>query len=285
MKIAITGAAGFIGRHVLTELASQHVEIVALDQRLVQPDLYDADFEFVQLAMEDCSESTFSQIGKPDCVIHLAWGGLPNYLSLHHFQDELPLQYRFLSQLINSGLNSLVVVGTCFEYGMQSGELTETMYTQPDNPYGFAKNCLRQQLAFLQNEKPFNFSWARLFYLFGDGQAKNSLLPQLKRAVELGDSIFNMSGGEQLRDYLSIKDVAQKLVKLAMHQSNIGVVNLCSGKPISVRRLVEGWIKENDWDIQLNLGYYTYPEYEPFASWGNSSKLDHHLASLKPTNR
>jgi len=100
------------------------------------------------------------------------------------------------------------------------------------------------------------------------------LLPQLKGAVERGDRIFKMSGGEQLRDYLPIAEVAQYLASLAMTGRDNGVVNVCSGRPISVRKLVEGWIKENGWSIDLDLGHYPYPEYEPMAFWGDRSKLD-----------
>ena len=213
-------------------------------------------------------------MGRPDVLIHLAWGGLPNYKSLHHFEEELPAQYRFLKALLESGLKNLLVTGTCFEYGMQSGPLREHMESRPNNPYGFAKDMLRRQLEYLQQVRPFNLTWARLFYLYGEGQAENSLLPQLKRAVERGDRVFNMSGGEQLRDYLPITKVAQNIVSLAMTSRDNGVVNICSGKPISVRKLVEGWIKENGWSIDLNLGHYPYPEYEPMAFWGSRDKLN-----------
>jgi dTDP-6-deoxy-L-talose 4-dehydrogenase (NAD+) len=209
----------------------------------------------------------------------LAWGGLPNYRSLHHFEKELPLQYQFLSGMVRSGLSGLVIAGTCFEYGMQHGKLSEEMDTHPDNPYGLAKDMLRRQLEYLRKSQPFALTWARLFYLYGEGQAENSLLPQLKRAVEQGQSVFNMSGGEQLRDYLSVTEVAKNLVMLALRTADIGVVNISSGKPISVRKLVEAWIGENNWNIKLNLGHFPYPDYEPLAFWGDRQKLDSFLAS------
>jgi len=215
----------------------------------------------------------FDLMGKPDVLIHLAWGGLPNYKSLHHYEEELPAHYRFLKSLVESGLKNLLVTGTCFEYGMQSGPLSEHMEARPNNPYGFAKDMLRRQLEYLQQVTQFNLTWTRLFYLYGEGQAENSLLPQLKRAVERGDRIFKMSDGEQLRDYLPISEVAKLLVSLAMAGRDNGVVNVCSGKPISVRKLVEGWIRENGWSIDLNLGHYPYPDYEPMAFWGNRDKL------------
>ena len=268
MKIAVTGATGFIGRHVLTELARHDVEVIAISRHATP------GAGGMQLDIRAAADDVFEQIGRPDALIHLAWGGLPNYRSLHHFEQELPAQYRFLSNLIAAGLNNLVVVGTCFEYGMQSGPLSEELPARPDNPYGFAKDSLRRQLEYLRAAHPFNLTWARLFYLHGEGQAASSLLPLLRQAVARGDSVFNMSGGEQLRDYLPVSEVARCLVALALKRADPGVVNLCSGRPISVRRLVEGWIAENNWSIELNLGHYPYPDYEPMAFWGDRRKLD-----------
>jgi len=156
---------------------------------------------------------------------------------------------------------------------MQFGPLSESMPTRPDNPYGFAKDALRQQLEFLKSAKPFNLTWARLFYMYGDGQPGTSLYPKLKEAVLRGDKVFNMSGGEQLRDYLPAAEIARRITWLAMAGSDTSIINICSGKPISVRRLVEQWLLENNWNIELNLGYYPYPDYEPMAFWGDSSLI------------
>jgi dTDP-6-deoxy-L-talose 4-dehydrogenase (NAD+) len=162
---------------------------------------------------------------------------------------------------------------------MQSGQLSETLETRPDNPYGFAKDSLRRQLEFLQQTIQFELTWARLFYMFGDGQSEGSLWSQLKRAVERGDDTFDMSGGEQLRDFLPVSSVAKYLSELALGGRGLGIVNVCSGTPISVRRLVEGWIRDNHWTIRLNLGHFPYPDYEPMAFWGDCQKL---ITSARP---
>jgi nucleoside-diphosphate-sugar epimerase len=275
MKIAITGANGFIGQHVVAELDRRNIS-ASLVTRRPSVTLSDSlvNHHVINIDLYEYRSDAYELMGAPDVLIHLAWGGLPNYKSLHHFENELPSQFKFLKGLIESGLKNLVVTGTCFEYGMQSGSLREDFRSQPTNPYGFAKNVLRCQLEYLQQIKPFNMTWARLFYLYGDGQAENSLLPQLKRAIERKEKIFNMSGGEQLRDYLPVAQVAKYLVDLATASRDNNIVNVCSGKPISVRRLVEDWLKENDWSIELNLGYYPYPDYEPMAFWGDCHKLE-----------
>ncbi len=273
MKVAVTGANGFIGRHVVAELGRHSVTpvLVLRPSPGILPSL--TKHSIVQFDLRNTPANAFDLMGRPDVLMHLAWGGLPNYKSLHHFEEELPAQYRFLRGMVESGLKNLLVTGTCFEYGMQSGSLDEERETRPSNPYGFAKDALRRQLEFLRLERPFSLTWARLFYLYGDGQTTNSLLSQLKRAVGRGESAFDMSGGEQLRDYLHVGEVARHLVSLAMTLRNNGIVNVCSGKPVSVRSLVEGWIEENGWSIDLNLGCHSYPDYEPMAFWGNASRL------------
>lgn len=268
MKVAVTGATGFIGRHVVAELAVRAVEVVAVVRPSSTKNLALTAGKVVSLDLHEAPANALEVMGCPDVLIHLAWDGLPNYKSLHHFEAELPAQYRFLKGLIESGLQNLVVAGTCFEYGMQSGPLSVDNESRPTNPYGFAKDALRRQLKYLQSVNPYALTWARLFYLYGEGQPGTSLYPQLKSAVARGDKAFNMSGGEQLRDYLDVADAAKQIVSLALERKNHEIVNVCSGKPTSVRRLVEGWIEENGWPIILNLGYYPYPDYEPMAFWG-----------------
>ncbi len=273
MKIAMTGASGFIGRHVLTELLKQEVEIVAITRGAFPAELSRV-VRTIEVDISHPAPSCFKKIGCPEILLHLAWGGLPNYKSLHHFETELPRQYHFLKILVESGLPSLLVTGTCFEYGKQSGSLSEKMLAQPNNPYGYAKNALRLQLEFLKLANPFSLTWARLFYMYGQGQSSASLFTKLKEAVVRGDKVFNMSGGEQLRDYLPVGEIAGQIVRLAMLKRDIGVINICSGEPVSIRKLVERWLHENNWKIELNLGHYPYPDYEPMAFWGDSSRID-----------
>lgn len=271
MRIAITGASGFIGKHVINQLMRKDVEIVAVTRHREFLKDY-TDIKVIEHDIGELNENVYSKLGQPDVLIHLAWDGLPNYKSLNHYEAELPKQYIFIKHMVEAGLKSLFVTGTCFEYGMQSGCLTEDAEAKPDNPYGIAKDELRKQLEKLKTTHSFNLTWARLFYMFGEGQSKNSIYSQIKEAVARKDHVFNMSEGEQLRDYLHVSLVAEHIVNLALLQRDVGLVNIASGKPISVRNLVINWIETNGWDIDLNLGYYPYPDYEPMAFWGDNGK-------------
>ena len=99
--------------------------------------------------------------------------------------------------------------------------------------------------------------------------------------MERGEPTFAMSGGEQVRDYLPVQQVAELLVRLSTTERGSGVVNVCSGEPITVRELVERTIAERGWSIRPDLGRYPYPDYEPMRFWGDRSKLDRCLGEAK----
>ncbi len=268
MTIALTGASGFVGRHALDELISRGVPVVATYRPGYPPTRKASGLQWVEFDLATPPDDAYEQLGRPQVLLHLAWGGLPNYRSLHHIDEELPKHYSFLAGLVRQGLPALVSTGTCLEYGMQFGPLAANAPTQPVNPYGFAKDALHKQLKHLQAVYPFRLSWARLFYMYGQGQSVASLLPALEKAVADGKRTFPMSGGEQLRDYLPVSEVARRLVALALARRDSGAVNICSGEPISVRKLVESWIAENNWSITPLFGQLPYPDYEPMAFWG-----------------
>ena len=276
MKVLVTGATGFIGNYVIKELLKCSHDIIATSRNLDKAHSYEwfSQVEYIPCDLNIMQENFFQFFQQPDLLIHLAWEGLPNYKDLFHLEKNLFSNYRFLKNMIEHGLKSLVVTGTCFEYGMQSGVLSEDMETKSDNPYGLAKDTLRKFLEQLQKKIDFEFKWVRLFYMYGKGQSPNSILSQLDRALENGETIFNMSGGEQLRDYLSVEKVAEYIVKIAMQDKVNGIINCCSGEPISIRKLAENFLSEKNKSIELNLGLYPYPDYEPMAFWGNNEKLN-----------
>lgn len=275
MKVLVTGATGFIGRHVVPALLQRGHAVTALgrDEAKARALPWFARVRFVRRDIHDAPGVSVSLAGEADAMVHLAWPGLPNYKSPSHLEETLPADYRFLRSAIESGLGQLLVTGTCLEYGMQQGRLSESMHTAPIIPYAAAKDGLRKLLERLQQERRFILQWARLFYTFGPGQNPGSLLAQLDRAIEAGEPEFNMSGGEQLRDYLPVEEVAARLVTLLEHPQCSGVVNICSGDPVPVHALVERHLASRKAAMRLNLGYYPYPDYEPMAFWGDPSKF------------
>lgn len=275
MKVLVTGATGFIGRQLVPVLVARGHQVTACARDIGKADALDwpAAVQRVAADVHGAEPDLGERFGRPDALVHLAWPGLPNYKSMFHLEDNLPADFRFLKAMIAAGTRQVLVTGTCFEYGLVSGALAEHLPTAPVSAYALAKDTLRKMLQSLQASESFTLQWARLFYMHGPGQNPNSLLSQLDRAIDSGAAHFDMSGGEQLRDYLPVQAVASRLASLLEHRECAGVVNICNGEPISVRRLVEQHISARGSAIQPRLGVYPYPDIEPMAFWGDGGKF------------
>ena len=241
------------------------------------PWINDVEFVAADIHADDLDIAALTE--GVDALVHLAWPGLPNYRALFHFEHNLMADYRFIKRAVEAGVKQVLVTGTCFEYGMQSGPLSENTEPRPSNPYGLAKHTLHLFLQSLQQEHPFTLQWARLFYLHGQGQNPNSLLAALDRAVDAGEASFNMSAGEQLRDFLPIETAAGYLAAILHQRDFSGEINCASGQPVAVRSLVEQRLSERGKSIELNLGHYPYPPHEPLAFWAVTERLQQLLGA------
>lgn len=276
MKVLITGATGFIGNYVINTLLAQGHELIA-SSRTLEKARQQSWFEkvnYLPLVINGDDANVFERCGQPDVLIHLAWQKLDTYRDPAHFENIAHEHYYFIRNLVKAGLQQCLVTGTCLEYGLQSGQLHEDLEAKPVLAYPLAKHLLHLMLEGLQQSQDFNLQWVRLFYIHGMGQRSSSLLAQLDLAIAEGKSTFDMSKGDQVRDYLPATEVARLISKIASYSDFNGILNCCSGTGITVNELVESHLRSRGVDLQLNRGKYPYPDYEPFAFWGDRKKLD-----------
>ncbi len=276
-RILVTGATGFIGNHVVNELLKCNHEVIAssANEHKAASFAWFDKVRYRQFRMEEFVPTTdyYSYFDKPDSIIHLSWEGLPNYTESFHLTENLPRHQQFLENLLQHGLKDLTVAGTCFEYGIQQGCLREDMETKPCNPYAIAKDTLRKNIELQCASSGALFKWIRLFYMYGDGQNPKSLISQLEEALNEGRSVFNMSGGEQIRDFLPISEIANYITRIVCQNKITGIINCCSGQPVSVKEFILQYLNSKQKTIELNLGYYPYTTYEPMEFWGDNTKL------------
>ena len=273
MKVALTGGTGFIGQHVRKLLAKTNHEVFLVVRKQLKIDELGANEKFMIADISEDRNDWFDYLDQPDVLLHLAWGGLPNYLDSYHVDVELPSQTKFLSRVISSGLTNLVVTGTCYEYGLTSGALAESQETNPNTPYGIAKDLLRKELFEIQLRQNFELTWARIFFPYGDGQSEISIYSQLRAAMLHGDQQFKMGSGKQVLDFISVEKVASTLVSLSTRCAGVGVVNIGSGEPQSVLDFVQSQIRALGAQIEPLVGALPDRNFESQAFWADSSKL------------
>ena len=266
-KVIVSGATGFIGQHLIPILLKDGYEVLAISRNQKRAEFlpWFKDVKFISYDFH--SDQQITKVEGFRGLIHLAWQDLPNYDSSIHVKKNLPCSYRFIDSLIDKGVNQVLIAGTCFEYGLKSGAISSSSTTEPTTQYAIAKDTLRKKLTLLSFKKDFNLQWARIFYMFGKGQNSNSIISQLDFAIKNNQKVFLMSGGEQLRDYLPVEKASEKLSNL-YKSGNKGIFNICSGKPISIRNLVESYIEKKNSNIVPKYGYYPYSVYEPMQFWG-----------------
>lgn len=276
-RILVTGATGFVGQYVVKQLLQKNCNVVLAVQNPEQAKVIFGEdkvaYKYFNLEEQDQIENYFEYFQKPDTLIHLAWEGLPNYKSDFHINENLPRHTSFLRNIIQNGLKDVVVTGTCLEYGMLEGELEEDVHVEPTVPYAIAKHRLHESLNELASQYKIDVKWLRLFYMWGEGQAAGSLIPQLQKTIQEKKKTFPMSGGEQIRDFLPIEKMAALIVEFALIENVSGCFNCCSGIPVTVKEFVESYIKNKGASIELELGVYPYPDYEPMKFWGSTKKI------------
>jgi nucleoside-diphosphate-sugar epimerase len=268
-KVIVSGATGFVGRHLIKELVEKGYEVFALVRDLEKassiPDINNAKILHFDITNPN------KKISLPiDAIfIHCAWENVKDTLSSKHIEEHFINNYLTIKNIIEYGIKKILITGSCHEYGLQYGPLKPSSPTLPNTPYAIAKDTLHKSLRALQAKKNFDLLWVRLFYMYGEGQDEKSIVSLFDRALANGDTVFNMSNGEQLFDYLPVEIVAKKIIKLLNHKD--GTFNVCSGTPISLRRLLENRAKAANKKIKLNLGFYEYRKQEALAIWGDES--------------
>ena len=268
-SIIITGASGFIGQNLVPFFLKKKFDIIVLarNKKRLKKFGWFKRVKFQKLDLDDKKTWNIKTL-KSSSLIHLAWQGLPNFENSSHLKNNLKSNYEFIKYMIKKGATDILITGTCLEYGKYNGKLYSNQKTFPEIPYAKAKDILRKKVQDLTNKKKIIFKWARLFYIFGKGQNKRSLIPDLENTIKQKKKIFKMSKGDQIRDYLPIEKVVEQLFELFLKKES-GIFNICSGDPIKVKDLVKNYLNKKKKKIKLKLGFYPYPKYEAIKFWGN----------------
>jgi len=275
VRIAVTGAAGFIGAQTVRRLREAGDEVLAVVRTgSLRPRLRDlAGLQVHELALEDTpSVRRWLDAERPDAVIHLAWYARPqDYLVSPENLASLATTARLAEAVFASGCRKLVGVGTCLEYAAADRPFVETDPADPVSPYASAKHSAWLLARALAVRAGAELAWARVFHLYGPGEDPSRLVPTVAASLRRGEPI-DVTAGEQVRDYLHVADVAAGIAALARLGVS-GVFNVCSGTARPLREVLLAIGQLSGRADLLRFGARPYPPGEVMHITGRCDRL------------
>lgn len=222
-RLLITGAKGFVGSHILQRLNSRFdVHAVSRTQTT------DDKFTWHNADLLDSTEcSLLIKDVRPSYLIHSAWETTHGaFWEAESNYIWLEASKKLFAEFIVQGGKRVVSCGTCAEYTGSQTPLCENDDTHDAaSVYGRSKNELLNALS----DMSVSYAWARIFYPYGDGEGSKRFIPSICQSLLEGVPA-KCSSGQQLRNFMNVRDLGSAIAKLADHQLT-GPINL--GYPTS----------------------------------------------------
>lgn len=251
MHFIVTGGAGFIGSHLTEQLLSKDHQVTVIDNLITgylknlpeHPNL-----KFLKKDIFACQPNDFDD--RIDGIAHLA--ATPSVttswlqpLEAHHNNLSATISIIQLCQALN--IPKLVFASSAAVYGdPKSLPISENQQAAPISPYGLQKLVSEQYASLFAQQLGFSFVALRLFNVFGPRQAPNSqysgVISIFSEAMRQCSPITIYGDGTQTRDFIHVQDVAAgffKALTISLDPGKSVVVNLGSGKPTSLIRLID----------------------------------------------
>lgn len=270
-KILVTGACGYIGRHVIDALLSQGHSVIAAD--IVDRGIDDRCEKYIGDIFQD-DEMLYEKLHRPDVCLHLAWKDGFHHNSDYHM-GHVSDHFQFLCRIHDQGCKHLAVLGSMHEIGYFEGKIDAHTKGNPSSMYGIAKLALRQacELKF-GSQDDLVFQWLRAYYIYGDDRHNQSIFTKLILAEATGNVFFPFTTGKNQYDFIHIDDLAKQLAAAVTQKDVQGIIECCSGKPVSLADKVEDFIRQHHYSIKLAYGAFPDRPYDSPIVYGDATKIN-----------
>lgn len=232
MRICVTGGTGFLGQELVPILQGAGHEVFLIGRQTADRQ----NIQAIDLLTDDVGP-LLNRI-RPEAMVHLAWTTKPG--QFWHSPDNLDwlaASLRLVRAFASAGGKRLVSAGSCAEYDWDHALLDERdTPLAPHTLYGTAKSSFFQTLVAGSQALGISYACGRIFFPYGGREQPGRLLSSLIDNLSAGQPVA-VSSGEQVRDFIHVKDAACAIAALLLSELE-GAVNIASGTPITVRSFI-----------------------------------------------
>jgi len=260
-RVLLTGAGGYVGRHMIDGLLGRDFEVHGVSQQVREADAR-LTWHAVDLFDHDATAALCTSVAATH-LVHLAWETEPGQFwesgnnALWQAASE-----HLLKSFVQSGGKRAVLAGTCAEYDWTDGHcIAGVTPLRGQSAYSRAKLAFRDAAIALAEKRELNVAWARVFFSFGPHERKRRLVPAITLALLAGERA-RCTDGEQLRDFLYVADVADAMAAVADSDFD-GDINIAHGDATTIKQLVALIAAKLDASERVDFGAFPRPANDP----------------------
>lgn len=277
-RVLVTGGQGYLGKRLADALTAQGAEVYTLDIRG-----QGVEREIVADITVPGSLTDKLKDLHPEFVFHLA-ASLNRDRDFAVHDPVMKVNYygtlHLLQALKDVPYENFVFTSTSEIYGSNTPPFQEDQVPAPASPYSLSKICSEQLVQTFSSTYQKNHTILRLFNFFGKDMPEAFFIPQLIRALQTGP-VFNMTEGEQARDFLHVDDVIRALLLAGSKREARGqVFNVCSGKSVTLRELVLLFQEKTASNCRIDFGALPYRENEIWNMVGSPDRIQKMLGFI-----
>lgn len=273
-RVLLTGAGGYVGRHMLDKLVARGYEVHAVSRSAPVATIGQVAWHDTDLLDAAATNTLVSQVAATH-LMHLAWITEPGvYWESPRNDDWLSASFSLLESFAEHGGLRALLAGTCAEYDWSDGHCVEDKTPlRGKSLYAQSKLAFRDAAFAVAKSTDLSVAWARVFFSFGPHERPERLVPAVIQAL-LSGGRARCSDGSLVRDFMYVEDVADAMV--AVLDSNFtGDINIASGRPTTLADLVNRIAARLDAADRVDFGHYPRRPDDPQSITADNSRLSH----------
>jgi len=280
MKILITGATGFIGKHLVDELIVQgnRLTLLGRDIERLRSKFSQYDQDSVSLVETEYGNDLPHSLEGADAIIHLS--------GLRWAKDKVLLDYiinnvipteNLYSASANNGIKNIIFLSSIAVYNpsINKPPLVEDVDCFPPTHYGVSKLLCEKIGSYYNSEFDTKVKSLRIGQVVGLGERQGFMLAEFIRRAASKEALAVFGDGNGARDYIYVIDVVSAILLALHHEDTSGVYNISLGEPVTHLQLAE--TINNAFDNSNNLEIFPDKPQDRGIQWMSCERAWHEL--------